>query len=104
VLDLIRSKTDESRRIALAQLQGGLSEKITSLRDRVMDVCVNVEAYIDFPEDEIETASKQDLRTSLQDISHTLQMLVKTYDEARFFREGLSTAIVEGRMSGNHPF
>jgi tRNA modification GTPase len=94
VLDLIRSKTDESRRIALAQLQGGLSEKITSLRDRVMDVCVNIEAYIDFPEDEIETASKQDLRTSLQDISHTLQMLVKTYDEARFFREGLSTAIV----------
>jgi tRNA modification GTPase len=94
VLDLIRSKTDESRRIALDQLQGGLSEKITSLRDRVTDVCVNIEAYIDFPEDEIETASKQDLRTSLQDISHSLRMLVKTYDEARFFREGLSTAIV----------
>jgi tRNA modification GTPase len=94
VLDLIRSKTDESRRIALDQLQGGLSEKITSLRDRVMDVCVNIEAYIDFPEDEIETVSKQDLSASMEDIHRKLRMLVKTYDEGRFFREGLSTAIV----------
>ncbi len=94
VLDLIRSKTDESRRIALDQLQGGLSEKITSLRDRVMDVCVNIEAYIDFPEDEIETVSKQDLSASMEDIHRKLLTLVKTYDEARFFREGLSTAIV----------
>lgn len=94
VLDLIRSKTDESRRIALDQLQGGLSEKITSLRDRVMDICVHIEAYIDFPEDEIETDSKQELGTSLEDISQKLLMLLKTYEEGRFFREGLSTAIV----------
>ena len=94
VLDLIRSKTDESRRIALDQLQGGLSEKITTLRDRVMDICVHIEAYIDFPEDEIETDSKLELSASLQDMSQKLLMLVKTYDEGRFFREGLSTAIV----------
>lgn len=94
VLDLVRSKTEESRRIALDQLQGGLSEKIISLRNRLMDVCVNIEAYIDFPEDEIETVSKQDLSASMEETSHTLRSLVKTYDEARFFREGLSTAIV----------
>jgi tRNA modification GTPase len=39
VLDLIRSKTDENRRIAIEQLQGGLSEKITVLRDRLTEVC-----------------------------------------------------------------
>lgn len=94
VLDLIRSKTDESRRIALDQLHGRLSEKITALRDRIVDVCVNVEAYIDFPEDEIETASKQDLLTVINTISRDIGKLLKTYDEARFFREGLSTAIV----------
>jgi tRNA modification GTPase len=94
VLDLIRSRTDESRRIALEQLQGGLSEKITALRDRIMEICVNVEAYIDFPEDEIETASKQDLSASMKNISRDIETLLKTYDEARFFREGLSTAIV----------
>jgi tRNA modification GTPase len=94
VLDLIRSKTDESRKIALNQLQGGLSEKIVSLRDRIMDVCVNIEAFIDFPEDEIETGSKQDLSAAMENIYRELLSLVKTYDEGRFFREGLSTAIV----------
>ncbi|MBM4145874.1 MAG: tRNA uridine-5-carboxymethylaminomethyl(34) synthesis GTPase MnmE [Nitrospira sp.] len=94
ILDLIRSKTDESRRIALEQLHGGLSEKITALRDRLMAICVNVEAYIDFPEDEIETASTQDLVFSMKDIGRDIETLLKTYDEAKFFREGLSTAIV----------
>lgn len=94
VLDLIRAKTDESRRIAIEQLQGGLSEKITSLRDKLKDLCVHVEAYIDFPEDEIETASRDEIAKSVEVIVKELQKLLKTYDEAKFFREGLSTAIV----------
>jgi tRNA modification GTPase len=94
VLDLIQSKTDESRRIAMEQLQGGLSEKITTLRDKLKELCVHVEAYIDFPEDEIETASRDEIAKSIDEIMKKLQKLLKTYDEAKFFREGLSTAIV----------
>jgi tRNA modification GTPase len=94
VLDLIKSKTDESRRIAIEQLQGGLSEKISTLRDGLKELCAHVEAYIDFPEDDIETASKEDMLESMKEIEKELQKLLKTYDEARFFREGLSTAIV----------
>lgn len=94
VLDLIRSKTDESRQIAIEQLQGGLSEKITSLRDGLADICANIEAYIDFPEDEIETASRQVLLKTMQEIKKELEILLETYDEARYFREGLSTSIV----------
>lgn len=94
VLDLIRAKTDESRRIAVEQLQGGISEKITALRDRVTEICTHVEACIDFPEDELETAAKQDMLHSLSRILEDLRTLEKTYDDARYFREGLSTAIV----------
>lgn len=94
VLDLIRSKTDESRRIAMEQLHGGLSEKITKLKDMLTKLCVDIEAYIDFPEDEIETTSKKTMLQSMKDIFSELELLLKTYDEARFFREGLSTAIV----------
>jgi tRNA modification GTPase len=94
VLDLIKSKTDESRRIAIEQLQGGLSEKITILRDGLKELCAHLEAYIDFPEDDIETASKENMLGSMKEIEKELQKLLKTYDEARFFREGLSTAIV----------
>jgi tRNA modification GTPase len=94
VIDLIRSKTDESRRIALEQLQGGLSEKITALRDRLTEVCANIEAHIDFPEDEIEPAANRALLETMKNIEKEQQMILQTYDEARFFREGLSTVIV----------
>jgi tRNA modification GTPase len=94
VLDLIRSRTDESRRISLEQLGGGLSEKIIRLRDRLADICASVEAAIDFPEDGIETVEKGELLESMGDIAKELRMLLKTYEEGRFFREGLATAIV----------
>lgn len=94
VLDLIKSKTDESRRIAIDQLQGGLSEKITALRDRLTELCAHIEAYIDFPEDDIEITSKEGMLTSIRTIEKELQSLLQSYEEARFFREGLSTAIV----------
>ncbi|NWF51854.1 MAG: tRNA uridine-5-carboxymethylaminomethyl(34) synthesis GTPase MnmE [Nitrospirae bacterium] len=94
VLDLIRAKTDESRRIAIEQLQGGLSEKITIIRDRLKDLCVNIEAYIDFPEEDIEPATKEEMKKSMEGIKLELLRLLETYKEARFFREGLSIAIV----------
>jgi len=94
VLDLVRSKTDESRKIAMEQLQGGLSETLNTLRDGLTELCVNIEAYIDFPDDEIETEPKINYLQSMKNIYSELALLLKTYDEARFFREGLSTAIV----------
>jgi tRNA modification GTPase len=94
VLDLIRSRTEESSRIAVEQLSGGLSERIGALRDRLTGICAQVEAHIDFPEDEIEAASNHELMESMMDIHRELGLLMKTYEEARFFREGLSTAIV----------
>jgi tRNA modification GTPase len=94
VLDLIRAKSEESRRIALEQLQGGLSKKITELRDDIARVCAQAEVQIDFPEDEIEPASETHLRESTHRIEKELEDLGKTFREARFFREGLSTTIV----------
>ncbi len=94
VIDLIRSKTDESRRIALEQLQGGLSEKISSARNKLTDVCVAIEAYIDFPEDEIEVGPLEEFVSTIERIRQELRSLVETYDDGRLFREGLLTAIV----------
>lgn len=94
VIDLIRAKTDASRKIALGQLQGKLSEAITSLRDRIADVCVKIEAYIDFPEEEIEMDTREELTRTLSDIRRNMEHLSETYEEGRFFRDGLSTVIV----------
>lgn len=94
VLDLIRAKTDESRKIAIEQMQGALSTRIKSLQDKLIEICTHVEAFIDFPEDDIEITSKKELFDSIKAVYDKLHELLKTYDEARFLRDGLSTAIV----------
>jgi len=94
VIDLIRAKTEESGRVALEQLSGGLSEKITGLRDRLLSVCAHIEAYIDFPEEEIEPASMESILNEVRDIEKSLLALSKSFEEGRFFREGLKVAIV----------
>ncbi|MEW6739301.1 MAG: tRNA uridine-5-carboxymethylaminomethyl(34) synthesis GTPase MnmE [Nitrospirota bacterium] len=94
VIDVIRAKTEQAERLALRQLEGRLSAKITDMRDKVTELCMHIEAYIDFPEDEIEVIEKGDLLDSMQSIGSELLSISKRYDEGRFFREGVSTAIV----------
>ncbi|UCG77441.1 MAG: tRNA uridine-5-carboxymethylaminomethyl(34) synthesis GTPase MnmE [Nitrospirota bacterium] len=94
VMDVIRSKTDASRKVALEQLSGGLSGEITDIRDILMNICAHIEAYLDFPEDEIEMETEVSLMERTSGLLMRLDRLYDTYEDGRFFREGLSVAIV----------
>ena len=94
VFDVISARTEESMRIALEQLQGGLSEKLRDIREKLINTCAFAEAYIDFPEDGIETGTALQFRGQLTEIKKEIDDLSNTFQEARFFRDGLSVAIV----------
>ncbi|MBI5076685.1 MAG: tRNA uridine-5-carboxymethylaminomethyl(34) synthesis GTPase MnmE [Nitrospirae bacterium] len=94
VLDIINAKTEESMRIASEQLRGGLTEKLSAIREQLIEITAFVEAHIDFPEDEIEATSKNEIERKLSDTTAEILKLSDTFNEARFFREGLSIAIV----------
>lgn len=94
VMDLIAAKTDESRRIALDQLRGRLTDRLDTVRQAMLDLCALAEAYIDFPEDDIGQTTSGQMEQGVEAVRRDLEHLSKTYDEARFFREGLATAIV----------
>ena len=94
VIDLIRAKTDASQKVALEQLSGGLSEEITSLRERITSLCAHIEAYIDFPEEEIAPSSMEGMVSQMSDIIGNLSRLSHSFEEGRFFREGIKVAIV----------
>jgi len=93
-LDIIRAKTERSSRIALNQLRGTLSEKITFLRDELTEIAMHIEAYIDFPEEELSLKTETSLLEKLEAVLTELRKLSSTYEEARFFREGAQVAIV----------
>lgn len=94
VIDIIRAKTEASRKIAIEQLSGSLSGKITLLRDSITGLCAQIEAYIDFPEDDIEPASKDLISGGVCSVRDELSLLSESFEEGRFFREGLRVAIV----------
>ncbi len=92
--DLIRAKTERSSALALQQLSGSLSRKIASLREALIGVCAHIEAYIDFPEEDIDVQTADELLQRLNMVISELKRLSSSYDEGRFFREGVSAAIV----------
>jgi tRNA modification GTPase len=94
VLDIINAKTEESMRIAAQQLRGDLTGKLTEIRGQLIELGALVEAYIDFPEDEIDQASKETVRERLSEAIRDIDMLSASFNEARFYRDGLSVAIV----------
>lgn len=94
VADLIRSKTEFSQRVAIEQLRGSLSEKITGLRERLIDLSANIEAYIDFPDEDIDLATFDSIENELSSIIDELSQLSMTFEEGRFLREGIRVAIV----------
>jgi tRNA modification GTPase len=94
VMDLISARTEESMKIAVDQLRGGLSEKLGALRNSLIEICAYAEAYIDFPEEDIETGTLDEMVMRLGKIRDESERLSRTFEEARFFREGLSVAIV----------
>lgn len=94
VLDVITAKSEEGMRIAVEQLQGGLSGKIQEVRDKLLNICAFAEAHIDFPEDELGTGDTKQIISGLADVIRQIDDLSNTFQEARFFRDGLSVAIV----------
>ncbi len=93
VLDIIRAKTETSLKVAMSQLEGELSKKIDGLREDIIDVASQVEASIDFPEEESGVIDKKEIVKKVEDILDELRGLIDTYSEGMIFREGVFAII-----------
>jgi tRNA modification GTPase len=93
VMDLIRAQTPRAAAAAAEQLEGRLGTAIHEIRDHLVDVVAHVEAFIDFPEEDIDPATGDLLLTKLCDGRHKVWQLLATADEGRILREGVRLAI-----------
>ncbi|MBF0554162.1 MAG: tRNA uridine-5-carboxymethylaminomethyl(34) synthesis GTPase MnmE [Nitrospirae bacterium] len=94
VLDIINAATHSSGRLALEQLCGGLSSAISPIINELISICAGVEAQIDFPEDDIPPSDKSMLADKINSLTTAIKTLSDSYSFGRFYREGMSTAIV----------
>lgn len=93
VLDLIRAKTAKAERLALEQLRGGMSGEINAVKEKVLSVCVHFEALMDFPEEDVERLAESEIRGRLRSAMAGCEALSRSYEEGRFFRDGLKVVI-----------
>ncbi len=94
VLDVINALTEQSQKTALEQLGGGISKKIEALREELVNLTALVEACIDFPEEDIDPMSLNDIKTKSLQINRSLQKLIDSARYGMILREGLKTAII----------
>ena len=94
VIDIIKAKTDKSHQVSMSQLEGSLSEKISSLRNIVLSMIAHVEVSIDFPEDDIEEVTYDELEDSASKIIYEIKQLLSTTDRGKILRDGLKTVIL----------
>ncbi|MBS7526529.1 tRNA uridine-5-carboxymethylaminomethyl(34) synthesis GTPase MnmE [Fusibacter paucivorans] len=94
IMDLIQSKTDRGFDIAIQQLEGNLSKKINHIRHALVQLMARVEVGIDYPEEDIEEITYQEIQNDLQRTSKILDDLLKTSRTGKIVREGLKTVII----------
>ncbi len=94
VTDIISAGTEKAMEAAAAQMTGGLKQQITEIREILLNILVQTEAAIDFPEDAGEEIPVDSIPEILRDkVSLPLKKLADRYDEAHVLREGLRLII-----------
>lgn len=94
VLDLIKAKTESARDQAFRQLQGEFSKEIRRLKDKLLKLCAHIEAYVDFPEEDIEVYSQDQFLIQFDELSREIQKLLDTFHHGAILREGILAVIV----------
>lgn len=94
VCDIINARTEEGLKQAELQLKGELSRRIGEFKDTMLDILAEIEAQVDFPEDEIDPIAKDSIVRRVTHVISGIERLLGTYEEGRIIKHGVKTAIL----------
>jgi len=94
VADLIHAKSGKAAKNAGKQLEGALGKHIQAFRQEIIDAAAMVELELDFIEEDVEFANKEQLVLLLKKVNAEIDKLLKTYESGRLVRDGVKTAFV----------
>ena len=94
VMDIIRSRSEASLKLAVRQQKGQLAQALRGLRKELLDVIINLEAVIDYPEEDIEEITFAKVTKSINFVCEGMEKLLAHAHTGKILREGLRTAIV----------
>lgn len=100
IIDIINAKSTREAQESANQLEGYLSRKINEIREKIMDIMVNIEANIDYPEYDVVEVSNKDAENKLKEIENELIKLSKTFENGKILKEGVKIAIIGSPNAG----
>jgi len=95
IMDLINSKTDKMRELAISQVGGNISQMIKDIRQTIIEVLANIEVNIDYPEyEDIEVLTNEQLFPRLKKVEERIKEILKNSENSRLIKEGIDTCII----------
>jgi len=95
VMDLINSKSESEKKLALNQIEGKVSNLIKDLRQKILEVLAQIEVKIDYPEyEDIEEVTYNDLKENINIVEEEIKRIIKESENGKIIKEGIKTAIV----------
>ncbi|GMQ23770.1 tRNA uridine-5-carboxymethylaminomethyl(34) synthesis GTPase MnmE [Algoriphagus sp. oki45] len=93
VADLIHADSETSHQAALNQMRGGFSSEIQELRNQLIHFASMIELELDFVEEDVEFASRDDLRSLVERILRIVEELILSFDLGNVIKNGVPTVI-----------
>lgn len=94
VIDVIKAKSEKGFALAVNQMEGALSEEVRKLRAELLELLVQLTVNLDYPDEDIEELTYEEMEKSLSLMNNGIDGLLATADTGRIIREGLNVAII----------
>ncbi len=94
VADIIHAKSIKAVDAAHQQLEGKLGDHVRKFRQQIIDATAMIELELDFIEEDVEFANKEQLQQLLEDVDSELETLLETYETGRLVKDGVKTVLI----------
>ena len=93
VADLIASNSQASHQVAMQQMRGGFSSELQHLRDQLIHFAAMIELELDFGEEDVEFANREDLKGLIFQIQRILHRLISSFEQGKVMKNGVPVVI-----------
>lgn len=100
VADMIATSSRAAHRIAMSHMRGDLSRKLSALRDDLLRLCALLEIELDFSEEDVTFADRNELIDLATQINRTVSAMAQSFATGNALKNGINTAIVGATNAG----
>lgn len=95
IMDIVNSKSDEARKMALSGVEGKISTLVTNFRESLKQLLSSIEVNIDYPEYyDIEVVTRNDISKNISEMKEKLFILINESKDANIIKNGIKTIII----------